>query len=260
MCLVQETCWQWGVDTHACARADNATEMGPMSHKPHPLQQRAADSLARKKWKIPWNFFSHSKVVLPAVPAMFFFTKIFRTFFHCVARGFFDGFSRFFSHIFSHYFSHGFSRRIFRTSLLHIFLTHFFVAVCCPKGFHSLKSQHCVTVPETGHTTTCRSSPSLLTQYSHKQVEKIKSFWKDKRQIFTLQTIRHNKSQCSIAFSCLGNRYDFWSPRWVNRKHRCDFGALSRYRREFCCENQFCAFQSPPTPRKSKWLEERLML
>ena len=123
---------------------------------------------------------------------MFFFTKIFRAFFHYVARGFFAGFSRFFSHIFSLYFSHGFSRRIFRTSLLRIFLTHFFIAVCCPKGFHSLQSQNCVTVPKTGHTTTCRSSPSLLTQYSHTQVEHFKSFWKDKRHIFTLQTIRHN--------------------------------------------------------------------
>ena len=101
---------------------------------------------------------------------VFFFHKIFRTFFHSVARGFFCTFFTIFSLIFSHYFSHCFSHRIFRTSLLHIFLTHLFRAVCCPQGFHSLQPQHCVTVPETGHTTTCRSSPSLLTQYSHKQV------------------------------------------------------------------------------------------
>ena len=37
-----------GADAHACARADNATEMSSMSHKPHPLQQRAADNLARE--------------------------------------------------------------------------------------------------------------------------------------------------------------------------------------------------------------------
>ena len=65
--------------------------------------------------------------------------------------------------------------------------------MCCPKGFHSVQSQHCVTVPETGHTTTCRSCPSLLTQYSHKQVENFKRFWKDKHQSFTLQTIRHKE-------------------------------------------------------------------
>ena len=155
-----------------------------------------------KKVKNSVNFFSHSKVFLPAVPAMFFFTKIFRTFFHCVARGFLHVFFHdFFAH-FSHYFSHGFSRRIFRTSLLRIFLTHFFIAVCCPKGFHSLQSQHCVTVPETGQTTTCRSSPSILTQYSHKQVENFESFWKDKRQIFTLQTIRHKHFQSGMHISC----------------------------------------------------------
>ena len=109
-------------------------------------------------------------------PSNVFFHKKFSHVFHCVARGFLHFFFAIFSHIFSHYFSRGFSCRIFRTSLLRIFLTHFFIAVCCPKGFHSLQSQRCVTVPETGHTTTCRSSPSLLTQYSHKQVEKIKSF------------------------------------------------------------------------------------
>ena len=142
------------------------------SQTPTPSNKGLQTTWPEKSEKFREFFFSHSKVVLPAVPAMFFFTKIFRTFFHCVARVFFAGFSRFFSHIFSHHFSHGFSRRIFRTPLLRIFLTQFFIAVCCPKGFHSLQSQHCVTVPKTGHTTTCRSSPSLLTQYSHKQVEK----------------------------------------------------------------------------------------
>ena len=150
-----------------------------------------------KKVKNSVNFFFALKSGSACGPSNVFFHKNFSHIFHCVARGCFDGFSRFFSHIFSHYFSHGFSRRIFRTCLLRIFLTHFFIAVCCPKFFNSLKSQHCVTVPETGHTTTCRSSPSLLTQYSHKQVENIKSFWKDKRQIFTLQTIRHNFHQLS---------------------------------------------------------------
>ena len=158
---------------------------------PTPSNKGVQTAWPEKSEKFRENFFRTQKWFCLRSRQCFFFTKIFRTFFHCVARGFFDGFSRFFSHIFSHYFSHGDSRRIFRMSLLRIFLTHFFIAVCCPKGFHSLQSQHYVTVPETGHTTTCRSSPSLLTQYSHKQVEKIKSFWKDKRQNFTLQTIRH---------------------------------------------------------------------
>ena len=99
-------------------------------------------------------------------PSTVFFWQNFRTIFHSVARGFCCTVFTIFSLIFSHCFSH----RIFRTSLLHIFLTHLFRAVCCPEGFHSLQPQHCVTVPETGHTTTRRSSPSLLTQYSHKQV------------------------------------------------------------------------------------------
>ena len=191
MCLVRETCWQWGVDTHACARADNATEMGPMSHKPHPLQQRAADSLARKKWKLPWLFLSHSEVVLPAVPAMFFFTKKnSHVFSLCCQRFFWRFFTIFFAHFFALFFARFFSQNSSHVPFTH-FSDTFFIAVCCPKRFHSLQSQHCVTVPETGHMTTCRSSPSLLTQYSHKQVEQINSFWKDKRQIFTLQTIRH---------------------------------------------------------------------
>ena len=60
--------------------ADNATDMSPMRLKPHPLQQRAVDSLARKnREKFRDLFFSHSKVVLPAVPALHFFHTVFRT-------------------------------------------------------------------------------------------------------------------------------------------------------------------------------------
>ena len=40
--------------------------------------------------------------------------------------------------------------------------------VCCPKDFHSKQPPHCITAPKTGHTSTCRSSLPLLTQYSHK--------------------------------------------------------------------------------------------
>ena len=28
------------------------------------------------------------------------------------------------------------------------------------------------------------------------------------------------KSQCSIAFSCLGNRCDFWGPRWASQSQK----------------------------------------
>ena len=51
-----------------------------------PLQQRAADSLARTKWKFLW-FFSHSKMVLPAVQALFPVHKIVRTFFTVLPKG-----------------------------------------------------------------------------------------------------------------------------------------------------------------------------
>ena len=66
-----------------------------------------------KKVKNSVKISSHSKMVLPAVPAMFFSHKNFSHIFHCVARGFFDGFSRFFRTFF---------RTIFRT----VFLAEFF--------------------------------------------------------------------------------------------------------------------------------------
>ena len=175
MCLVQETCWQWGwIHTHAPVPT-MPRKWVPWVTNPTPSNK----GLARKKWKILWFFFFALKSGSACSSSNVFFSpKFFAHFFTVLPEGFFAGFSRFFSHIFSHHFSHGFSRGIFRTSLLRIFLTHFFMAVCCPKGFHSLQSQHCVTVPKTGHTTTCRSSPSLLTQYSHKQVENFKVFGK----------------------------------------------------------------------------------
>ena len=179
------------MDTHACARADNGHGNGSHESQTPPPPTKGCRQPGPKKVKNSVNFFFRTQKWFCLRSQQCFFHKNFSHIFHCVAKGFFAGFSRFFSLIFSHCFSHGFSCRIFRMSLLRIFLAHVFIAVCCPKGFHSLQSQHCVTRPKTGHTTTCRSSPSLLTQYSHKQVEKIKSFWKDKRQIFTLQTIRH---------------------------------------------------------------------
>ena len=102
----------WGADTHACTRAKNATDMSPRSHKPHPLQQRAAHSLAQKKWKNPWDFFSHSKMVLPAVPVLHFFTKQIAQFV-----------TMFFSH-FSHFSFH------FRTIFHTVFLTECFPRHC----------------------------------------------------------------------------------------------------------------------------------
>ena len=140
-----------------------------MSHRPHPLQHRAADSLARKSEKKSVSSFSHSKMVLPAVRALPFSQNVFAHFSQCCQRVFFAFFTIcsliFFALFFALFFS-----LMFRTSLLHFFLTHLFRAMWCPHFFHSLQRQHCVTVPETGHTTTCRSSPSLLTQYSHEQV------------------------------------------------------------------------------------------
>ena len=124
-----------------------------------------------KKVKNSVNFFFALKSGSACGPSNCFLLTIFSHIFHCVARGVFDGFFAIFFAHFSHNFLHGFSHRLLCTALLRIFLTHFFIAVGCPKGFHSLQSQHCVTVPETGHTTTCRSSPSLLTQYSYKEVE-----------------------------------------------------------------------------------------
>ena len=34
------------------------------------------------------------------------------------------------------------------------------------------------------------------------------------------------KSQCSIAFSCLGNRCDFWGPRWASRSQIAKIAAI----------------------------------
>ena len=154
-------------------------------------QQRAADSLARKKWKIPWNFLFALESGSACGPSnVFLFTKIFHTFFTVLPEGFCTFFHDFFAHFFALFFARLFSQNFFAHPFYVFFWHIFFIAVCCPRVF-IVQSQHCVTVPETGHTTTCRSSPSLLTQYSHKQVEKIKSFWKDKRQILTLLTILH---------------------------------------------------------------------
>ena len=158
---------------------------------PHP--RKGCRLPGPKKVKNSVKFFFALKSGSACGPSNVFFSQKFFAHFSLCCQRFFCRFFTIFSHIFSHYFSHGFSRRIFRTSLLRIFLTHFFIAVCYPECCHSLQSQHCGSVPKTSHTTTCRSSPSLLTQYSHKQVENFQSFWKDKRQIFTLQTIRHNR-------------------------------------------------------------------
>ena len=38
---------------------------------------------------------------------------------------------------------------------------------------------------------------------------------------------RSLKSQCSIAFSCLGNRCDFWGPRWASQSQIAKIDAIS---------------------------------
>ena len=38
---------------------------------------------------------------------------------------------------------------------------------------------------------------------------------------------RNLKSQCSIAFSCLGNRCDFWGPRWALQSQIAKIAAIS---------------------------------
>ena len=35
------------------------------------------------------------------------------------------------------------------------------------------------------------------------------------------------KSQCSIAFSCLGNHCDFWGPRWTSQSQIAKIAAIS---------------------------------
>ena len=35
------------------------------------------------------------------------------------------------------------------------------------------------------------------------------------------------KSQCSIVFSCLGNRCDFWGPRWASQSQIAEIAAIS---------------------------------
>ena len=99
-------------------------------------QQRAADSLVRKPWKIPW-IFGRSRVVLPAVPALRFFTQFFRIIIHNVFHVWFRPFLHnlfFFSLIFSHYlsllFSHIFSHVRFCT-----FFLSYSSRVCCQKVF-----------------------------------------------------------------------------------------------------------------------------
>ena len=123
---------------------------GSHESQPHPSNKGLQTAWPEKSERFR-EIFSHSKVVLPAVPATFFFHKKFSHIFSlCCQRvfaRFFTIFRTFFRTIFRTVFL-----RIFRTSLLRILLTHFFMAVCCPKGFRSLQSQHCVTVAETGHT------------------------------------------------------------------------------------------------------------
>ena len=44
----------------------------------------------------------------------------------------------------------------------------------------------------------------------------------------SLATIHRTlKLQCSIAFSCLGNRCDFWGPRWPSQSQVAKIAAIS---------------------------------
>ena len=87
-----------------------------------------------KKVKNSVKFFSHSKVVLPAVPAMFFFTKIFRTFFTVLPEVFLTVFHDFFAHFFALFFARFFSQNFSHVPFTH-FSDTFFHSCVLPKGF-----------------------------------------------------------------------------------------------------------------------------
>ena len=114
--------------------------------------------------------FSHSKVVLPAVPTLHFHI-IFTQFSQCFSRFVPTIFSQFafscahVSHVLKLFFSHMFSHFRFCT-----FFLSCFSELCCQRILHSVQPLHCITVPETGHTSTCRSCRRPLTQFSHKAV------------------------------------------------------------------------------------------
>ena len=89
-----------------------------------------------KKVKNSVHFFSHSKVFLPAVPAMFFFPQIFRTFFTVLPEGFctFFLFHDFFAHFFALFFARFFSQNFSHVPFTH-FSDTFFHSCVLPKGF-----------------------------------------------------------------------------------------------------------------------------
>ena len=110
MCLLREICCEGRIHTPVCA--DDATDTSPMSHKPHPLQQRAADNLARNRENFRKCFRAQKWFCLQSQHCIFtkcshifgnvivFFTICSDNFHNFCT--FFDIFAPFFSHMFLH--------------------------------------------------------------------------------------------------------------------------------------------------------------
>ena len=67
------------------------------------------------------------------------------------------------------------------------------------------------------------------------------------------------KSQCSIAFSCLGNCCDFWGPRWASQSQIAKIAAIRCAKRKEDPKNltQRFAFW-PCSPRQNSQRAQRL--
>ena len=141
----------------------------PWFTSPTPSNKRLLTAWPEKNEKIREIFLALKNGSACGPSTVFFSRNFSHSFSQCCQRFLLHFFSRFFTHFFAQFFALFFSQNFSHVTITY-FLTHLFRAVCCPQGFHNLQPQHCVTVPETSHTTTRRSSPSLLTQYSNKQV------------------------------------------------------------------------------------------
>ena len=178
MCVLREICWQarggktrlylcW--QCHGHESHESQTSPPPTKGCREPGQETA---------KNPVNLFFALESGSACGPSTVFFSQFLRTIFHSVFHVLFRPFfhDSFFAHIFWHFlsllFSHIFSHFRFSTFFFHI------SEVCCQKTLRSVQPLHCITVPETGHTSTYRSCPPLLTQYSHKAQFKRQHFGK----------------------------------------------------------------------------------
>ena len=143
-----------GVDTRACVRAENPTEISPMSlrHKGLPTalpaecqKESVSNVCCTQKWfRLRSQHYTDHRIFHTL------FTMLPRIFDSCFAiflALFFFGGGLFFAILFAH-FSNMFSQE------------------CFPKLFHSVQPRHRITVPS--HASTCQSSPPLVTQHSHK--------------------------------------------------------------------------------------------